>query len=180
MDNLLTLIGILILLGVSFWVFNDAVKRNMNAKVWTVLVLLLLIVMLPVYLIVRKPKSESSNQFKNGAFPKNHTNKVNQKKTTMKVMSIIGIVLFSLCLLLMIAFWVEEPADEEAAAGIALWGILYGIALSIVGIVSLSKKTKSHPVDLVSELTKLANLREKGLISEEEFNQQKAVIMNND
>lgn len=58
---------------------------------------------------------------------------------TIKVMSIIGIVLFSL---LLIAVLATIEIDLEAAAGFGLLGLLYGIALSIVGTVCASKANK--------------------------------------
>lgn len=180
MESVIKLISIIILFALSYWVARDASIRKMNAKVWAVLVLLFSIIVLPIYFIVRKPKMESSNHYKNGAFPKSHTSRLNSKSKTMRVMSIIGIVFFSLCLFLMIVFWGEEPSDDEAAAGIALWGILYAIALAIVGVVSTTKKSKPQQFDLANELNKLATLKEKGVITEDEFNQRKALILNNE
>jgi len=179
MDTVTTFIGIIILFGVSFWVAYDASKRNMSAKTWAILVLLLSIIVLPIYFILRKPKMESSNHSKNGANLKSHMSRNNSKSTSMKVMSIIGIVFFSICFIFMLAFWGDEPSNDEAAASIAFWGILYGIALSIVGTVSASKKVRTQKIDLANELNKLANLKEKGIITEEEFNQQKVIILNN-
>ena len=48
------IIGILIAIGVGFWVHSDAVKRQSSAPVaWGVGVACLLIVFLPLYLICR-------------------------------------------------------------------------------------------------------------------------------
>ena len=55
---------------------------------------------------------------------------------TVKIMSIIGCVVFALSVLCIIGF---SESDTEAAMG---WGIIasiYGIALSIVGIVQSNK-----------------------------------------
>ena len=47
----------LVLAGVAaFWVYNDANTRGMNAVVWAILTFLFLIIGLPAYLIMRKPK----------------------------------------------------------------------------------------------------------------------------
>ena len=55
---------------------------------------------------------------------------------TVKIISIIGCVVFGLSVLCILAF---SESDTEAAMG---WGIIasiYGIALSIVGIVQSNK-----------------------------------------
>ena len=55
---------------------------------------------------------------------------------TVKIMSIIGCVVFGLSFLCVLAF---SESDTEAAMG---WGVIasiYGIALSIVGIVQSNK-----------------------------------------
>jgi hypothetical protein len=55
-DNML-LVGLLALavpIGVSYWTWQDAKKRNMNTR-WAIGVGLLLIVFLPLYLLIRKP-----------------------------------------------------------------------------------------------------------------------------
>jgi hypothetical protein len=49
-------IGVLIAATVAFFVVKDASKRGMNAWVWGVGVFCLLIIVLPIYFIVRKPK----------------------------------------------------------------------------------------------------------------------------
>ncbi len=175
-ENITKLVAVIILLSASFWVNKDANSRGMNAKVWTVFILFFSILSLPIYFIFRKTKVESSNHIKNRENLKSLKSRINSKNKSMKVMSIIGIVFLSLCLLLMIVFFDEEPPDEEAAAGIAIWGLLYGMALAIVGVVSASKKTKSQITDFATELNKLAELKEKGIITEDEFNQQKTMI----
>ena len=50
------LIGVLVALAVSYFVHQDAKARGMNAILWAILVFLILIIALPVYLIIRKPK----------------------------------------------------------------------------------------------------------------------------
>ena len=57
---------------------------------------------------------------------------------TIKVMSIIGCVIFVLSLICIIT-WGDTP-DNDAALGWGMIGCLYGVALSIVGIVQSSKK----------------------------------------
>jgi len=57
---------------------------------------------------------------------------------TIKVMSIIGFVIFVLSLICIIT-WGDTP-DNDAALGWGMIGCLYGVALSIVGIVQSSKK----------------------------------------
>jgi hypothetical protein len=50
------LLGILIVLVVAILIGNDASKRGMNAWGWGIGVFLLLIIFLPLYFIMRKPK----------------------------------------------------------------------------------------------------------------------------
>ena len=60
---------------------------------------------------------------------------------TIKVMSIVGCVIFALSLICIFA-WGDTP-DNDAALGWGIIGCLYGIALSIVGIVqSVNKDIK--------------------------------------
>ncbi len=82
-------------------------------------------------------------------------------------MSIIGIAWFSLSLLCIFAFY---ETDLEAAAGWGLLGMLYAIPLSIVGLINSNKKQNNNSY---YELLKLNELKEKGIISENEFNSKK-------
>lgn len=54
------IIGIIIALTVAILIYQDASKRGMNAWGWGIGVFLLLIVFLPLYFILRKPKLDSS------------------------------------------------------------------------------------------------------------------------
>ncbi len=56
---------------------------------------------------------------------------------TIRVMSIIGCVLFALTLICIIAFMETDPL---ASMGWGIIGSFYGIALSVVGIVQSQKK----------------------------------------
>ncbi|MCG6187699.1 hypothetical protein [Maribellus maritimus] len=49
-------IGIIIAIIVGIVIAQDANKRGMNGTLWGVCVALLMIVFLPIYFIVRKPK----------------------------------------------------------------------------------------------------------------------------
>ena len=49
-----TIVGIGLLAGISFWVFRDAKRRDMSTW-WAIGVGLVLIFFLPLYLLVRKP-----------------------------------------------------------------------------------------------------------------------------
>ena len=59
MDYTSYTIGLLIALAVSYWVLTDARSRGMNATPWAIGVLLVLIVFLPLYFLMRKPKIEA-------------------------------------------------------------------------------------------------------------------------
>ena len=51
------LIGLAIAVAIAIWVYKDAETRGMNAILWAILVFLFCIIALPVYLIIRKPKT---------------------------------------------------------------------------------------------------------------------------
>jgi hypothetical protein len=55
----------------------------------------------------------------------------------MKVMSIIGIVLFSLMFICMVTYQDSEP---DAAIGAGYIGLLFALPLAIVGLVKSNKK----------------------------------------
>lgn len=133
---------------------------------------------------------------------------------TLKSMSIIGIVLFTLSLFFMTMF-IDE--DDEAAIGWGLIGVLYALAYSIVVLVKSNKITKPDQnarivtssvvnsqratpppvssqratpppinsqkenlqvVDITDQLLKLNELKEKGILTEDEFQMKKKEILN--
>jgi len=53
------LLGLALVLYISYRVFKDARSRGMNAPGWAMFVFLLLIIGLPAYLLSRKPKIEN-------------------------------------------------------------------------------------------------------------------------
>ncbi len=91
----------------------------------------------------------------------------------MKAMSIIGIVWFSLCFILILAFL---ESDLNAAAGAGLLGMLYAIPFAIAGLVNSTKK-ETKEVNVTQELLKLHELKEKGILSEEEFQVKKLTLL---
>ncbi|HTA26511.1 MAG TPA: hypothetical protein VK809_01890 [Bacteroidia bacterium] len=57
-----TILALCILFPISYWVYNDARSRGMNATGWTIFVILILIVGLPAYFMMRKPKIEDPDE----------------------------------------------------------------------------------------------------------------------
>jgi hypothetical protein len=51
------IIGLAIAAAIAFFVYKDAEARGMNAILWAILTFLVCIIALPVYLIIRKPKT---------------------------------------------------------------------------------------------------------------------------
>lgn len=51
-----SIIGLVLAGAAAFWVHSDAKTRGMNAVVWAIFTFLILIIGLPAYLIMRKPK----------------------------------------------------------------------------------------------------------------------------
>lgn len=60
MEYIPALVGMAIAGAVAYWVYTDARARNMHAPLWALGVFALMIVMLPLYFILRKPKLEDS------------------------------------------------------------------------------------------------------------------------
>jgi hypothetical protein len=87
----------------------------------------------------------------------------------MKVMSIIGIVWFSLSLLCVLGFFESEL---DVSAGWGFLGLLYALPYSIVGLVKSSKKQKIE-FNSVQVLKNLNELKEKGILTEDEFQAKK-------
>ncbi len=91
----------------------------------------------------------------------------------MKVMSIIGIVWFTLSMFFMLLLINE---DMEVAAGWGFFGLLYAIPYSITMLVLSDKQSKLN-VNTSDELIKLHDLKEKGILTEKEFNLKKAQLL---
>ncbi len=94
----------------------------------------------------------------------------------MRIMSIIGIVWFSFCLICIVVFM---ETDLVAAGGWGVLGLLYAIPFSIVGLVDSNKKQqhKKTQNNYMDELIKLNELREKGILSEVEFEGKKRELL---
>lgn len=88
-------------------------------------------------------------------------------------MSIIGIIWFSLSLILIIAF---SNSDLEAAMGWGILGMLYAIPFSIVGLIKSKKKTNEQ-FNVTQELLKFSELKEKGILTEDEFQAKKIDLL---
>ena len=86
----------------------------------------------------------------------------------MKAMSIIGIVWFSLSLLIIIMSLGDN--DANAAAGWGIIGLFYAIPYSITGLVVANK-------NMTAELIQLADLKDKGILTEEEFQVKKQMLI---
>lgn len=71
--------------------------------------------------------------------------------------------------------------DYVAAAGFGIITLLYALPFSIVGLVVSSKETKVKPPakDTVDDFLSLLTLKEKGVLTEEEFNIRKQNLLKN-
>ena len=95
----------------------------------------------------------------------------------MKVMSIIGIVWFSLSMLCVLGF---SDSDPDASLGWGILGLIYAIAFAIVALVQSLKRPRHHqqPQQTVYDhLLQLNDLKEKNIITEEEFNHRKQSLL---
>jgi hypothetical protein len=93
--------------------------------------------------------------------------------TVMKIMSIIGIIWFILCLILSLTF---ADYDPDASIGWGIFGLLYAVSYSIVGLTT-SLNSSKRPYNVTLELIKLAELKEKGLITNEEYLERKVELL---
>lgn len=94
---------------------------------------------------------------------------------TIKVMSIIGISLFTLSMICLVAFVGIE--DYEGAAGCGMMAIFYALPLSIVTLITSFKTGKRSDSDSYDELLKLHSMIDTGILSEEEFNARKQKLL---
>jgi len=91
----------------------------------------------------------------------------------MKVMSIIGIVWFSLSFFC--AIGLNNGMNDEAV-GWGILGMLYAIPYSIVGLIQSNKKKQTEK-STTQQLIELAELKEKGILSEDEFQAKKIDLL---
>ncbi|EHJ01086.1 MULTISPECIES: hypothetical protein [unclassified Clostridium] len=96
----------------------------------------------------------------------------------VKVMSIIGVILLSFCLILLFA---GEAGSRRTTAEVAVFfgaiGLIYSIVYGIIVLAASTKKSNRKIADaslnIKDQLIKLGYLREKEIITEQEFNQLK-------
>ncbi|BAB54567.1 hypothetical protein MesoLj131b_70800 (plasmid) [Mesorhizobium sp. 131-2-5] len=55
------IIGFIIAAAIGAWVTSDANSRGMNGRFWGISTILVMIVALPIYLIVRKPRLKANS-----------------------------------------------------------------------------------------------------------------------
>lgn len=97
-------------------------------------------------------------------------------------MSIIGIVLFALAFIIMVAFQQDAYESHNAVDTLAGWGyisVFYGIAFSIVVLVK-SKSVNILPnkeQTTTEKLIEINNLRQKGILDEDEFQAMKIDLL---
>jgi hypothetical protein len=96
---------------------------------------------------------------------------------TLKVMSIIGIVWFVFCLSASVFRICQD--ELSGAAGWGILGLLYAVPYSIVGLVQAYKISKGNYNirEVAKELMDLNELKEKSILTEEEFNERKTRIL---
>lgn len=90
----------------------------------------------------------------------------------MKALSIISLIWYVLNFFFLVAFL----ESSEAAAGMGILAVLYGLLFSILALIISSKKKKT-PVNVHEQLLQLGELKEKNIISEYEFDQKKEKLL---
>ncbi len=103
---------------------------------------------------------------------------------TLKKMSIIGIVLFTLCVLFFIIIGTDPGAAHKVLIeDLSLFGalyLIYALTFSIVILVHIKyfqKRKRPLNNSVTDELIKLNELKDKGVLTEEEFNTQKDQLL---
>jgi hypothetical protein len=101
-----------------------------------------------------------------------------EKMKTIKVMSITGIIILGVSLFFL--FTAIGMESYVGAAGFGIIAILFALPYTIACLVISSKVTgKKTETDIFDNLLKLHGLKEKGILSEEEFEMQKQNILKN-
>lgn len=91
---------------------------------------------------------------------------------TLKVMGIIGIIWFTLCFVAIVALLgSHDYGDHEAAAGMGVWAVLYGIPFAIVVVVKSKKKIGKG--EAMKKLGQLQALKDQGSLTDQEFTRLK-------
>jgi len=109
--------------------------------------------------------------------------KKSPKNITIMVMSIIGIIISFLTIIMFFVAIGDEGnwSYKESLEGAAGWGMISSIFLlphSIVALVQSNRSNKNATINNVSsELEKLDELRRKGIISDQEFEEKKRQIL---
>jgi hypothetical protein len=90
----------------------------------------------------------------------------------LKALSIISLIWYVLNFFFLVAFL----ESSEAAAGMGILAVLYGLLFSILALI-ISSKRKKTPVNVHEQLLQLGELKEKNIISEYEFDQKKEKLL---
>ena len=88
----------------------------------------------------------------------------------IRVLSIIGIVWFALCFLFIVTFLND---NVEASAGWGILCVIYALPLSIACFFLSRDKNQEG---MSERLLELNSLKEKGILTEEEFAQKKKMV----
>lgn len=95
----------------------------------------------------------------------------------MKALSIVSLIWFVLNFLLIGVFFLDSSQESsDAAAGMGIMAVLYGLLFSILALI-ISSKRKKAPVNVHEQLLQLGELKEKNIISEYEFDQKKEKLL---
>ncbi len=175
---LIYLVSILFALLAAYWVSKDAKGKGLNADIWTILVFLGTLFFLPAYLIVRNTNTKSDDDICSGNLSFLSLQLLlNKYNSNMKTLSIIGIIWFSLLFIVILFSWADPYPDYDILVSWGLLGLLYAIPFSIIMLVISLKKRKLSNKNIATALKDLGELKTNGIITEEEFRQQKEYIL---
>ncbi len=150
--------------------------RQSSSPIGTILMMILIIGIIAFFVLRNKNKNKENNLVHKGAPP--------QKKMTISIMILIaGIIIVICCLSLIEARLPDFHIERENIQMIAALGYI----LIVVGVINIVinkaritklKESKTESFDQIDKLEKLAKLKDQGIITEEEFNEQKKKILN--
>ncbi len=107
-------------------------------------------------------------------------------KISMKAVSVFSVVFFTIAFLIYLVTYIDYSKYITFGPSQIIWHITingmlytpYALSLSIVMLVKSNKKRKIFTnANVADELLKLSELKEKGIITEEEFDAKKAQLL---
>ncbi len=161
----------------AIWVSRDAKKRGLSTDIWTILAFLAAPIVLPLYLVVRETKIINNDNLLAKASFITTQKLLTKYNSNMKTLSIIGIIWYLFIFGAFVSVLDDPYPDYDNAIFYVFLGFLYAILFAIIMLVISFKKAKLSNKRLTLALKNLGELKENGILTDEEFSQQKSFIL---